>query len=162
MAKLVGNRLPRPVLDALDGNELDAKFGQTFLVLTTDSDGTPRPCMLSAGEMLALGPETIRLALWPGSRTGANLARGGRVVVCYVAVDIVLYIRGRSRSLGAWKNPEIERFEIVVNSVESDMHEGLPVVHGIEFTADSSLRRQTIEAWQHVLQALRAVDGVTL
>jgi len=163
MAKHIGNQLPAEVVAALDGRDLDRKFGKTYLIMTTDQDGTPRPCMLSAGEMLATGPDAIRLALWPGSRTGANLARGGRVVACYVAPDTVLYIRGKSRALAPWDNPQIdpkipkiERFEIAVESVESDGHEGLPVVHGIEFTADDAARKPMIDSWLPVLDALRA------
>jgi flavin reductase (DIM6/NTAB) family NADH-FMN oxidoreductase RutF len=156
MAKHIGNQLPAEVIAALDGRDLEGKFGKTYLIMTTDQDGTPRPCMLSAGEMLVNRPDAIRLALWPGSRTGANLARGGRVVACYVAPETVLYIRGKSRALAAWDNPKIDRFEILVESVESDGHEGLPVVHGIEFTADDAARKPMMDSWLPVLDALRA------
>jgi hypothetical protein len=158
MAKHLGNQLPAEVIAALDGRDLGRKFGQTYLILTSDPDGTPRPCMLSAGEILATDSATIRLALWPGLHTGANLARGGRVVACYIAADTVLYVRGRSRALQPCAEPKIERFEINVESVESDAHEGLPVIHGIEFTADATVRQTTIDSWQPVLEALRAPD----
>src|SRR5262249_46160453 len=99
MAKHLGDKLPREMLAALDGRELDHKYGETYIVMTTDADGTPRPCMLSAGELLALDERHIRMALWPNGHTGANLRRGGRVVICYVAPNLVFYVRGRPHEL---------------------------------------------------------------
>src|SRR4029450_7350934 len=55
MAKLLGDRLPETVLRAFDGHDLEAKVGPAHLLVTVDPDGTPRPRMLSAGELLAPG-----------------------------------------------------------------------------------------------------------
>ncbi len=155
MSKHLGDRLPAEFLAALDGRDLERKYGETYLVMTADPDGTPRPCMLSAGELLARDERSIRLALWPNGRTGANLRRGGRVVVCYIAPNLVFYVRGRSRELAPGRDPEIERFEVTVEAVDSDAHEGLPVAHGIAFTSTAEVRQTMLGQWRKVLQALR-------
>jgi flavin reductase (DIM6/NTAB) family NADH-FMN oxidoreductase RutF len=156
MSTHLGDRLPAEFVAALDGRNLERKYGQTYVVLTTDPDGVPRPCMLSAGELLALDDRTVRIALWPNGHTGANLRRGGRVVICFVAPNLVLYVRGRPRELAPGHDLEIERFEVAVEAVDSDAHEGLPVVHGIEFTSTPELRRVMLEQWRKTLEALRA------
>src|SRR6187551_3092833 len=78
MSRLLGDTLPDDLVAALDGTGPAGKVGQAYLLVTSDEDGTPRPCMLSAGELLAVDGRRVRLALWSGSRTSANLARGGR------------------------------------------------------------------------------------
>src|SRR6266511_2702778 len=79
MSKLVSDRLPERITRAFDGQDLESKIGPAHLLVTTDQDGTPRPCMLSAGEVLATGDDRLRLILWTGSTTCRNLARGGPV-----------------------------------------------------------------------------------
>lgn len=155
MSKYLGDRLPAELMAALDGHGLERKYGATYVVLTADPDGVPRPCMLSAGELLALDDRTVRVALWPNGRTGANLRRGGKLVICFVAPNLVLYVRGRPRELAPAHDPEIERFEVAVESVDSDAHEGLPVAHGIAFTSTPEIQRAMLEQWRKVLDALR-------
>ncbi len=157
MSKHLGDKLPRELIAALDGRDLERKYGATYVVMTGDPDGTPRPCMLSAGELLAVNDRTIRMALWPNGRTGANLRRGGRVVICFVAPELVFYVRGHPRELAPGHDPEIERFEVTVESVDSDAHEGLPVTHGIVFGSTPEVRRTMLEQWRKVLDALREI-----
>ena len=90
MSKPIGERMPTDVLAALDGSDLEAEVGRAYLLVTTDPDGAPRPCMVSAGELLAVDDRRLRVALWPGTRTGSNLARGGPVLLCFVAPGTVL------------------------------------------------------------------------
>ena len=63
MAKSLGDRLPQTVLRAFDGNDLEAKVGPAHLLVTVDPDGSPRPCMLSAGEVLAPDDRRLRVLL---------------------------------------------------------------------------------------------------
>ena len=95
MSRLLGDTLPDDLVAALDGTGLAGKVGPAYLLVTSDEDGTPRPCMLSAGELLAVDGRRVGLALWRGSRTSANLARGGHALLCHVAPRTVVYVRGR-------------------------------------------------------------------
>ena len=69
MSRLIGETIPAELAEALDGEELERKIGPAYLLVTSDDDGTPRPCMLSAGEVLAVDERRLRFALWTGSRT---------------------------------------------------------------------------------------------
>lgn len=156
MTKQVGDRLPEQVLRTFDGEDLERKIGPAYVLLSVDPDGSPRPCMLSAGEILAVDDRRLRVALWPGTRTSTNLASGGPVLLCFVAPDTVLYVRGRSRTLGASETTRLERFEIEVGSVESDAHAGMPVTQTITFSVGSANPAEVAETWRRQLADLRA------
>lgn len=155
MSKEIGDRLPAEILNAFDGEDLERKVGPAHMLLTVDEDGTPRPCMLSAGELLAVDERRLRIALWPRTRTAANLARGGRAVFCYVAERSVLYVRGPTSRLPADGSP-LECFELVVESVESDEHAGMPVTSGITFAIERGDPARVVESWRRQLDPLRA------
>jgi hypothetical protein len=155
MSKLVGDRLPSEVQEAFNGEQLEAKIGPAYLLVTTDPDGAPRPCMLSAGEVFAPDDRRIRVALWPGTRTSGNLGRGVPALFCFVAPGAALYIRGRSRRLPKGDRTRLEHFEIQVDSVESDMHKRMPVTEGITFGVQAMDPAEVLESWQAQIQSLR-------
>lgn len=155
MSKLVGSRLPHEIVEALDGERLETKVGPAYLLVTADEDGTPRPCMLSAGEVLAPDDCRLRFALWRGSTTAANLARGGRALFCYVVPRTVLYVRGETRPL-ATPDSGLDCFELAVDSVESDDHAGMPVTSGLVFAVERGEPADVVDAWRRQLEPLRA------
>lgn len=156
MSRLIGDTLPDDLVAALDGTDLAGKVGPAYLLVTADGDGTPRPCMLSAGETLALDGKRVRFALWRGSRTGANLARGGRALFCHVAPRTVVYVRGPVRALDAGPDLNLDCFELTVGSVESDDHAGMPVATGITFAVERDDPAVVVAAWERQLAGLRA------
>jgi hypothetical protein len=155
MSRLIGDTLPAEIVAALDGRELERKIGPAHLLLTRDADGTPRPCMLSAGEVLAVDERRLRFALWADSRTTANLADGGPAVVCYVAPGSVIYVRGATRPLDAPNEDRLRCFELVVDSVEADEHRGFPITSGISFEVASGEPGEMLETWRRQLELLR-------
>ncbi len=155
MSRTVGERLPPEVLEAFDGRDLERKIGPAYLLVTADQDGTPRPCMLSAGEILAPDDRRLRVALWAGTRTARNLARGSPALLCFVTPGTVLYVRGTPRPLPPVEGSDLERFEIAVSSVESDLHPGMPVTHGIGFTVERGDPSEVVRAWRAQLEGLR-------
>lgn len=156
MSKQLGDKLPREILEAFDGTEVGAKIGRGYLLVTTDEDGTPRPCMLSAGEILAPEDRHLRIALWPGTSTSKNLARGSRALFCFVGPGVVLYVKGNPRSLGRGPGSKLERFEIEVTSVDSDVHQGMPVEETIVFSISDLDPKKVVGEWTRQLEALRA------
>jgi hypothetical protein len=151
----VGESLPPIVLEALDGRNLEEKIGPVFLLITTDVDGSPRPCMVSAGEVIAVDYARFRVALWPTSHTSANLSRGSSALFCFVAENAAFYIRGSSRVLGRSDSSGLEGFEIRVESVESDTHSGMPIREGITFSLDGVTATDVSERWAVQLAGLR-------
>lgn len=152
----MGDRLPREVLEAFDGRDLERKVGPAYLLVTADEDGTPRPCMLSAGEILAPDARRLRVALWAGTRTARNLARGSPALLCFVAPGTVFYVRGTPRALPPAAGSDLERFEIAVSSVESDLHPGMPVTHGIGFAVEGGEPADVARSWRAQIEVLRA------
>jgi hypothetical protein len=148
--------MPSICVEAFNGEGLEEKFGRGYLLITTDVNGTPRPCMLSAGEILALDAHTLRVALWPHTRTLENLKRGGRALLCFIAPHQVLYLRGCPRYLPFHPGITLERVEIKIDHVEADKHEGFEILRGPEFTSEPSVRSATIDGWKRTLEALRA------
>ena len=156
MSRLLGDTLPDDLVAELDGTGLAGKVGQAYLLVTSDEDGMPRPCMLSAGELLAVDSRRVRVALWAGSRTSANLARDGRALLCHVAPRKVVYVRGRVQTLDAGPDLDLDCFELEVDSVESDEHVGMPVTAGITFAVERGDPAGVVEAWERQLAGLRA------
>jgi len=155
MTEPVGGRLPAAILTAFDGEDLEAKIGLAYLLVTVDPDGAPRPCMLSAGEILAVDDRRLRLALWPGTNTSRNLEAGRPALLCFAAPDTVLYVRGHPRALGASESTGLERFEIEVTSVQSDVHAGMPVTQTISFSIGASDPAEVAAGWRRQLTDLR-------
>lgn len=151
MSTLIGSVLPPEIQAEFDGRDLGSKSRSGYFVITVDADGSPRPCMLSAGEILVMDEHTIRLAVWPDSSTAANLRRGSRVVLCYVKPDTVLYASGRA--LRTW-NSKFLAAEIGVDEVAADDHPGFAVIDGIRFRYEGSPEALTA-AWGGQLAALR-------
>jgi hypothetical protein len=157
MSKLVGDRMPEQVMSALDGASLEDKVGNAYLLVTGDPDGAPRPCMLSAGELLALDSRRLRVALWSGTHTGENLARGGPSLFCFITAGTVLYLRGEARALSGDARNGVEGFEIEVTSVESDAHPGLPVSGGLTFGVEGIDPVELVDRWRSRLATLRGL-----
>lgn len=156
MSRLLGDTIPDGLLSELDGEGLEGKIGPAYLLVTSDEDGTPRPCMLSAGEVLAVDERRLRFALWTGSRTAGNLTRRARALFCQVAPGTVLYIRGGTRPLAADPEVNLDCFELEVDSVESDDHAGMPVTSGITFAVERGDPAAVVQAWRRQLAALRS------
>lgn len=76
-------RWPSGIAALLDGTALGSKIGPTFQLVTVDPDGWPRIASLSAGELLVTGADMIAVALWPSSRTTANMLASRRCSLAF-------------------------------------------------------------------------------
>jgi hypothetical protein len=142
------NHLPEPLLRALDDGVLDDPDQSAFLLVTTDDDGAPRISMVSAGELLVHGTRTLRLALWPGTNTSRNLARGGAVLLGAVSPDSVTYVLAEPVRLTVPEPTGLECFELTVTEVRADVHVGMPVTSGIMFRAEEPERARAVSDWR--------------
>lgn len=159
MAQVVGEEIPDVVAATFDGDALEDKLGLGFVLVTVDPDGQARPCMVSAGELLVLDRRTIRLGLWSGSSTSRNLAAGSPVLFCHVAEGVVYYLRGRARALASDPAARLDCFELRVDQVETDSHDGLPVTSGITFTVVDPDPPAVLAMWERQLAVIRAAIG---
>jgi hypothetical protein len=149
------DRIPPDLVDEFDGEHLEEGIGRAFILATTDVDGTPRPCMLSVGEILIADERRIRVLLWAGTHTAANLDRGSRALLCYVGPGSVLYMKGSARRIGPRDEKPFARFEVAVESVESDAHPGMPVIDTIRFAVAEQKRVTVLDTWRDQIDRLR-------
>jgi hypothetical protein len=144
--------LPDDLIRAFGDDVLDAPDQAAYLLLTGDEDGAPRISMLSVGEVLVLDPRTLRVALWPGTHTAANLGRGGTALFGAISPGSVTYVRLRPVRLTA--PAHLECFELTVTDVRADVHEGMPVTSGITFRAEDPSVATTWRDQRALLAAL--------
>ncbi len=157
MSRSAGNELPAGVRELLDGKELERAAGQTVLLLTVDEAGWPRVAMLSAGELLATGERDLRLALWPDSRSAANLGRTGRATLALVRAGAGWYLRCAAR-----RGPDLRaagrRLASFALTVEEALEDAVPYA---ELTGGIELRladpATAIAAWRATVAAMRAM-----
>lgn len=141
-----GDRLPGSLVRLLDDGALDAPEQPAFLLVTSDEDGAPRISMVGAGELLVRDERTLRIALWPGTRTAGNLGRGGTALLGAVSPGSVVYVRVRPSPLVV--PAELECFELTATEVRADAHAGMPVTSGITFRTDEPGHSAAVTSWR--------------
>lgn len=147
--------LPAAMLGLLDGVRLERGVGFVLQLLTADEDGWPRSSLLSVGEVIATGTRTLRLALWPGTRSTATLTRTGRATLACV-VDGTVY----TARLSATRAPDIRIgdhelavFDARVVDLRADTVSYARVTSGITFTLPDESR--VLARWHEQVAALR-------
>lgn len=156
MSRSVGNQVPAALCELLAGERLEDAVGLTVLLVTVDIDGWPRLAMLSAGEVLANGPRRLRLALWPGSTSTANLTRGGRATLSLVHGGAGWYLHcsaRRSRDLELPGGRLLAGFALTVEEVLEDAVPYAELTAGITFRLTEPER--VLASWREALTALR-------
>jgi len=147
--------IPRPLMQRLDGESLEHKVGDTFLLISVGETGWPHVAMLSVGEVLAISERRLRLALWPGSHTTLNLRRTGLATLMAVVPPTTYYLRLRSEPLPDIRVGTSQRavFEAVPTEVLDDSVAYAEVTSGIRFTLAD--RDRSVADWQATVRALR-------
>ena len=147
--------LPQSVTELLDGSDLDSKVGETFLLITVSSDGWPHVAMLSVGEIVALTPTRLAMALWRGTATGANLAREGKALLVLVLDGAGHYIEMTTeyRQILMVHGSELDRYACEVNRVLVDKVDYARLTSGIVFELPN--REKVVNYWRETVAALK-------
>jgi hypothetical protein len=158
MARLIGNRLPPELVEALGDKALAEEDQPAYLLSTCDDSGNPRISMLGVGEVVVHDDQHLRVALWKNTRTGHNLRTARPALFSSIAPGAVLYVRGDPTPLASQADTPLEFFELTVTAVESDMHAGMSVTSGITFTiAGSDVDpKDVVATWRHQRELLAA------
>jgi hypothetical protein len=158
MSRSLGNALPAELVSLLNGDGLGGKADLVFLLLTQDAAGYPRPAMLSVGEVLARGPSELRLALYSGSSTTANLRRSGKLSLALAAGGKGYYVLGSARELvvGDPDLAGLAAFDATVDDVLEDGEAIAEVTSGftMRLAADGA---RTVTMWEATIRALRSL-----
>lgn len=155
MTRRTSDRLPPSLAAVLDGSHLETRAGETFLLVSVDEDGWPHVAMLSVGEVLATGPRELRLALWPGSQTTANLRRSRRALLMAVVPPATYHLRLTCRPAGevTAQGRRLAAFVAEVEEVLEDVVAYAEVLTGISFRLVDPGR--TVAAWTEAVEGLK-------
>ena len=147
--------LPQSLARLLDGNGLDHKVGETFLLITVSSDGWPHVAMLSVGEIIALTPTSLAMALWRGTTTGSNLARDGKALLVVVLDGAGHYIEMTTeyRRTMAVHGSELDRYACEVSRVLVDEVDYARLTSGIVFELPDQER--VVSHWRETVATLK-------
>jgi hypothetical protein len=144
-------QIPPEFLQAFTGENLDAAAARGAILASVDEEGWPHQAYLSAGEILA-HPAGLSIALWPGSRTTANIGRHGRAVLYAAAEGCIWEARlqlGRRQIAG--EGPAIFDGEVV----ETRRH-AAPYAEVVSLLDFRLLDRQdTLKRWATQIALLR-------
>jgi hypothetical protein len=162
VTRSLGTELPDSVRQLLDGADVANREGLTFLLLTTDEADWPQVAMLSVGEILAVGPGTLRAGLWLHSGSTKNLTRSGQATLVVIANGNGYYVRvkaqrGPDLDLGA--EGRLAYFVLQIEDVQEDSADYAQLTSGVTFKLKSP--EQVVPRWQRTLDALRAAAADT-
>ncbi len=150
--------LPAELAALFDGTDPAGRVGFTMELLTADGEGWPDSALLSAGEVLAVDGSTLRLALWPATRTTANLTRSGRASLAFVHDGTFFTLRletCRGADLGGASPLAV--FDGRVTAVRRDEVGYARLVSGIVFELPDP--PAVVERWRSTVEALRSHPG---
>ena len=162
MARVRSERLTEALERRLSGSDADSLAQLAIVLCTVDADGWPHPAMLSYFEVAARDPHNIRLAVYNGSRTCANMRERGKATLILVDEGMVCYVRGattevapsmRSAPYNAALNMRVE--QVVFDEPPPDLEPGAFVVSGITFMPRTGASLARARA---VLAELRKTD----
>jgi len=143
------------LMQLLNGQELHSKQHLAMPLLTIGEDGYPHQAMVSAGEVLMLDEQHVRLALWQGTTTTGNLLRSGKGMLTFVWEGVSYALR-----LSCTPLPELTdavypraRFEAVVEHVREDTAKYAELTSGI--TIRLLQPDDVISRWEETLAELR-------
>jgi len=126
----------------LSGADVDAHATLAIVMCTTDAEGWPHPAMLSYFELAARDARTIRLAVYNGSRTCANMRERGTATLILVDRGLVCYVRGsvtevrpamRSAPYNAALDLRVD--QVVFDEPPPDLEPGAFVTAGMTYSA---------------------------
>lgn len=157
MSRNEGTQLGHHLMALLDGTDLDSKVGETVMLLTVSEAGWPHVALLSVGEVLAVRPDHVRVALWKGTRTGDNLRRTSRATLALVYRGAGYYVELQVLDTGNLDtgHTTLDRFSCRVTRVLTDVVGYATLTSGIRF--DLERRNEVVSHWERTVEAMRAV-----
>ncbi|HEX3244011.1 MAG TPA: pyridoxamine 5'-phosphate oxidase family protein [Chloroflexota bacterium] len=156
MTRSIGPRLPETLASLLNGERLATKIGIAFQCITTTQDGWPYLALVSVGELLAVSPTRLRLAIWSGSTSDRNLEREQRCALALVHAHASYMIRCRaslSGSLDQTEGPGLSVFSLNVEDVLEDMAPYATLTSGVTYELHD--RDAVVAGWRSVISRLK-------
>lgn len=90
---MIIEELDAELMEWLSGTNLEHKQHEAMQLLTVSEDQWPHQAMISMGEVIAINPHQLRLALWQGTQTSMNMSKTGKATLIAVQGQRLLHIR---------------------------------------------------------------------
>lgn len=146
--------LPAPLLTAFDGDHLEMHADGAIRISTVSADGWPHSAQLSVGEVLAVDPQTLLVAMWPNSNTAHNMARDGRLTLSLVDDGALLEIRARASLVAEQQTAlNLSVFRLHIERVDVHRAKYADVLSGVTFRLHE--RETVIARWREQIAMLR-------
>nr|WP_154886466.1 pyridoxamine 5'-phosphate oxidase family protein [Paenibacillus xylanexedens] len=148
-------QLDGELLEWLGGSDLESKQHEAIQLLTVTGGQWPHLAMISMGEVIAISPDCLRLALWQGTQTSMNMMETGKATLIAVHGQRILHIRLEVRllpELGDTIHPR-DRYECNILHIRIDQAPYAEITSGITF----QLKDQTgaLARWNATIEDLR-------
>ena len=113
--------MPPPLLRTLSGDLFRRRRRLAVAFTTPDPDGCPRVALLTLGEVRAVSPTQLAVAVLAGSRTAGNLIRRRRGTLIVLQRGMAGYVQSRAgRGRASVASPERQIFPLTVQQVRMD------------------------------------------
>ena len=133
MSRLLGDRLPEPLLQKLRRGELYRHGGLGLAVLTVDAAGWPHLAM--APGAVAARPEEVYVALGGSSSSLENVRRNGQVTLQIAGPETLYYVKGRAEVVRPAMQMMAQEaaLRLTVAEVLEDMESFVSITSGIGY-----------------------------
>ena len=129
---------------------------QAIHLASTGDNGWPYAAQLSLGEMIALSPQQLRFALWPGSTTTRNIIADGRITLTLVYDGAVVEIQAMAQKRQECiTTQQLTVFDAEIRQVIIHRAPYATVTSGITFTLHDE--EQALARWQQQIALLQAL-----
>ena len=146
-----------PALSAvLEDDDIAETEGFTLQLLTVRDDGWPHAALLSVGELVVVDDRRLRLAIWPGSTSAANLAARPYATLAAVLAPTSYLLRVSVEPLAPLETERggrLAAFEATVEAAAADEAPYAVLESGIRFHL--SAPDETLPRWAETRRALR-------
>ncbi len=148
--------LPQALLQLLAGDRLAEKIGVTLLLNTVAEPGWPHVALLSVGEVVATSPKILQLALWPETRTTANLSRTGKGTLFLVHEDAAYTVEIAAQRLSDLEveGAALACFSAEVKTTARDVVDYAELTSGVTFKLVDP--GEAVLRWEKTVAAMRA------
>jgi len=153
----LGPLLPAQLVQLFSGLDLRSKAEMACVLVTQGADGFPHPAIVTAGELVAGNPSTLRVALYAESSASRNLRERAVATLCLAHEGAGYYVKADAEPHAA-ASPAfagLSVFTLRPRYVLKDAEEEAEVTSGFRFR-DLRGEDALLERWKPVVDALRA------
>lgn len=148
-------QLDAELLEWFSGNNLENKQHEAMQLLTVTDGQWPHVAMISMGEVVALSPNGLRLALWRGTQTSMNMMETGKATLIAIHGQRLLHIRLEVQLLPELTNAvhPRDRYECKIRHIRIDQAPYAEITSGITFQLKDETA--TLIRWVDTIEELK-------